>query len=372
MMLDDERLCAASRQARDDLLAGLPDEAMMDHEFSESFEWGMDRLIHQQRQSPWQRSVKKIARRAAVIVAVAFVGLSATVLSVDAWREMLFEMVEEKFPEYSSIRYEPVDSSSAVGFPEFDLVELRPDIPEGFILTDQILDTHVNWSNYRDRNDNFISFNQSILGTSTSAINTENSELTKFELSNGDTAYKMRNNGANFVLWNDNQYEYMILTQGPDMDLDGAIALAESVTICPPDAPHPPQLERSLFDLEPEDEYPEEQAIENGDVVITQDGVLKNGQVLQQFFDDVKAGKQSILAIADYTLGDPLTRELYYDGLQVRVTTDERRYPENPGEGTSEVPYEQILTEERDGGTVVLLIDDEGQQTQLLSYVSEG
>lgn len=83
----------------------------------------------------------------------------------------------------------------------------------------------INWSTYTNAEGDMISFQQSILGSGTMAINTEGSQLEEFDLG-GETAYKMDNRGSQFVLWNDNQYSYMVLTN--DMPLDEAVRIAAS------------------------------------------------------------------------------------------------------------------------------------------------
>ena len=202
--LHDDLLEKAFGEARERMLARLPDDAKLDHVFSGEFEERMRRMIRAEKRSPWQRRMTAFARRAAVIVVAAVVGFSACVLSVDAWKQGLFKMVEEKFPEYSSITYEPVDG--AAGVAEFTLAEYQPAyLPDGFRLTEQMLADSINWSTYTNAEGDMISFQQSILGSGTMAINTEGSQLEEFDLG-GETAYKMDNRGSQFVLWNDNQY----------------------------------------------------------------------------------------------------------------------------------------------------------------------
>ena len=95
------------------------------------------------------------------------------------------------------------------------------------------------------------------------AINTEGAQLEKFEL-NCETAYKMDNKGSQFVLWNDSRYQFMVITQ--NMPMEEAVRIAESVTVCPADAPHPPQLTPKFG---PPLDYPKDQAAANGDIVIS-------------------------------------------------------------------------------------------------------
>ena len=264
MRLDDDLLTRALRESRDRTLSECPPAGEPEHVFSEDFERQMCALIRSQQRFTWRKHLRAAARRAAVFVLAAFVGLSACMLSVDAWRDKLYEMVEEKHPEYSNISYRPVDGSEMDSQPDFKLIEYRPSyLPDGYFLTSQMLDEYVNWSTYESPDGGFISFDQAIIGVPGVAINTEGAQREKFDL-NGETAYKMDNKGSQFVLWNDSRYQYMVITQ--NMPMEEAVRIAESVTVCPADAPHPPQLTPKFG---PPLDYPKDQAAANGDIVIS-------------------------------------------------------------------------------------------------------
>ena len=59
----------------------------------------------------------------------------------------------------------------------------------------------------------------------------------------------MDNKGSQFVLWNDSRYQYMVITQ--NMPMEEAVRIAESVTVCPADAPDNglEQLSVNIFTL---------------------------------------------------------------------------------------------------------------------------
>lgn len=377
-MISDEMIVRALAEMRDEELCEFPDIPDGEgHVFSAAFEERMAKLIAKEKNRS-RFNARAFARRAAAVVLVVFLGATSCVLGVDAWREQLFEMVERKFDEYSDIRYEPVSSASSGSANSASgseapheapaLVERRPAyIPDGYILTSQILHHGINWSNYDalDRSGNF-SFHQSIIGTVGSSINTEGSELTPFTKQNGDKAFKMSNGGAQFVLWSDERYEYMIVLQGKT--LDEAVKIAESVELCPPGAPHPPQLEVSVNNLPPE--YSEKTSIENGNLVIGADGIVYGVDRLNSFFDDYENGLQSIFLLTDYTKGNPFPTEIYFDGIRINHTVDETRLSLNPGEGQVGRNYESIERIEDGGITTVFLVADDKSRTELLRYPS--
>ncbi|MFR4989929.1 DUF4367 domain-containing protein [Anaerotruncus colihominis] len=416
MRLDDDLLTRALRESRDRTLSECPPAGEPEHVFSEDFERQMCALIRSQQRFTWRKHLRAAARRAAVFVLAAFVGLSACMLSVDAWRDKLYEMVEEKHPEYSNISYRPVDGSEMDSQPDFKLIEYRPSylpdgmlsvdawrdklyemveekhpeysnisyrpvdgsemdsqpdfklieyrpsyLPDGYFLTSQMLDEYVNWSTYESPDGGFISFDQAIIGVPGVAINTEGAQLEKFDL-NGETAYKMDNKGSQFVLWNDSRYQYMVITQ--NMPMEEAVRIAESVTVCPADAPHPPQLTPKFG---PPLDYPKDQAAANGDIVIS-GGEIENLSRLNAFFDEMASQKQTIIRVTDYDQGGPRILELYFNGLRVDCTEDDTRTPGKPKNTTSGYTYERMERVVQDGDIVVLAEDRNGGQMELFRY----
>lgn len=376
-MINDEMLALAAAELRERTLREIPDTPDGDeHVFSAAFEESMAKLIVQKKKRS-KFNARAFARRAAAVVLVVFLGATSCVLGVDAWREQLFEMVEQKFDEYSDIRYEPISSASAQSSGSISaanssgaptLVERRPAyIPDGYILTSQMLHSGINWSTYDtlDQSGSF-SFNQSIIGTVGSSIDTEGSELTPFTMKNGDKAFKMSNRGSQFVLWSDEKYEYMIVLNG--LTLDETVKIAESVELCPPGAPHPPQLAVNLSNLLPD--YSEETSIEDGNLVIGKDGIVYGIDTLDRFFDDYENRRQCIFLLTDYTKGDPFPTEVYFDGIRVNHTVDETRLYDSPGEGQMGRNYKTIERIEDGGITTVNLVSEDKSRIELLRYPS--
>jgi len=365
-MLNDELLNRAATIAREQLLAELSEQPLLNYTFSETFDRKMKRIINIQKKHLRSQNFIRYGKRAAVIMIAGFIGFSICVLSVDAWRVKLFKMVEQKFPKYSEISYEPVDGRSNTDSPQIKLTEYRPGyIPQGYRLTEQHLSKHINWTIYTNINDDYIAFDQSVLGTGRSNINTEGSELVEFEL-NGDVAYKMTNRGSHFVLWSDEQYEYMVLTSEQEITLEQAVKIAQSVTVCPKDAYHPPKLEIQLSDLPVK--YSKQMAIENGDVVISE-GQIYNVDELDTFFTSYENGIPAVIRLADFDNGKPVTRELYYDGLRINCTSDETRDPASGEEGTVGRNYRSISREQEEHFMVVYLTDKEEKREELFRYI---
>ncbi|HIX65954.1 MAG TPA: DUF4367 domain-containing protein [Candidatus Anaerotruncus excrementipullorum] len=368
MSLDEERLIEALARVRDRSLEQLPPPEEP-HQFSPQFQEQMELLFQEERRRARRKKWASVSRRAAAFLLVGAVSLSACILGVDALREKLFEMVLEEHEEYSNISYAPIDKERTP-LPQFDLVEYRPAwLPEGMLLVSQILNSTVNWSTYEDAQGNVLSFHQSVVGTVSSAINTESAELIEFELPSGDTAYKMSNMGSQFVLWNDNQYEYMVLLNG--YTLEDAVRVAESVQVCPPGAHHPPQLAVDVTGL-PED-YPPQQALSDGMVVVQEDGTVDNLNLVEKFLADYAAGQQSIFGLCDYQKGTPLPTQVYFNGFYIEVTVDETELLGNPPNHRSSATYRYQsagLVQEADA-QVFYLTDEDGESTELFRYASQ-
>ncbi len=376
-MMDDELdqlLEHAAAQARELSLASLPDDSQLDHPFSELFEKKMEQLCRQQKKQRFNWT--RFSRRAAAFAVVSMVGLSALVLSVDAWRETLFEMVEKKHADYSEILFESRDGSGVLDS-QFVLSEHRPTyLPEGYELTRQWLDSSTNDMVFTTPEDGMITFQQAVNAKEGFArsvgINTEGSELVPFDL-NGYPGHKMTNQDTQFVLWNDNYYNYMLITQ---LSMEETIKIAESVTIAPEGSYHPPQLAVPSYTLQ--EDYSVEQAMQNGDVVITEGGV-QNAREISGLLAAIDAGEPQIIRIADFTVtmqeaqqeevagfqpGDPVIKELYFDGQRVHYTLDFLRAHSSFGRNGAALAVQQ----DADGITKLVLTTSTGQQVTVCSY----
>lgn len=376
-MMDDEleqMLEHAAAQARDLSLASLPDNSQLDHPFSELFEKKMELLCSQQkkRRFNWTR----FSRRAAAFAVVSIVGLSALVLSVDAWRETLFEMVEKKHADYSEILFESRDGSGVLDS-QFVLTEHRPTyLPEGYQLTRQWLDPSSNDMVFTTPEDDMINFQQAVNAKEGFArsvgINTEGSELIPFDL-NGYPGHKMTNQGTQFVLWNDNYYNYMLITQ---LSMEETIKIAESVTIAPEGSYHPPQLAVPSYTLQ--EDYSVNQAMQNGDVVITDGGVQNAGEI-SNLLAAIDAGEPYIIRITDFTVtvrearreqiesfqpGDPVIKELYFDGQRIHYTLDFLRAHSSFGWNGTALEVQQ----DADGNSRLVLTTRTGQPFTVYRY----
>ncbi len=352
----------AAAQTRDRMLEGLPSDAQMEgHTFSETFEKRMELLMRERRKPATSKlGFKKMVRMAASFVLVAALSFSC-VLSVDAWRERLFEMVEQKHEEYSEISYR-AKSSAGVLPADFRLEEYRPSyLPEGYLLTDQMINSSTNFCSFTNETEESISFQQAVnakegfgMGLS---INTEGTELKPFDL-NGDLAYQMSNMGSQFILWNDDVYNYMIITELP---MDEAIKVAESVGPVWPDAYHPPKLSVETWSLP--DDYTIAQAKANGDAILI-GGKLEGVEQVDRLLKNAKAGKPDIIRIADFSGEEVVVKELYFDGY--RFHFDNSNLPAHRSEGYR---GEEICRETGADGVVRMYLKDQnGEEIEICSY----
>ena len=73
-------------------------------------------------------------------------------------------------------------------------------------------------------------------------------------------------------------------------------------------------------------DYTREMAIENGDIVISHDGIMKNDQIFRNFKDNFSNSKKDSMRIVTYTIeGDPIITEYNYDGNMLEVREDSTR-----------------------------------------------
>ncbi len=365
MRLDDELLEKAAKQAAQKMLEDVSVSEQPEHIFSSSFEREMEEMMASQWEKPAKRPLfwKRFARQAAVFVMAGTVGVFAALLTVDAWREQLFRMVETRYEEFSDISYE---STGGQPLPrDFRLVEYRPQwIPEGYRLIEQQLDENINTSVYGNGQDGRIFFQQAVnakegfgMGMS---INTEGSELELFTLKEDMLAYKMSNNGSQFILWNDDQYNYIIITE---CSMEETIKIAQSVSPAPANSYHPPKLP------EAPEEYPIELALTQGCVVIGSDGQAQNAQKLEEFLGEIGKEQQMVLRVVHYTReGDPILMDLYYDGFKLHVEKDNYRDRYAADKSVEGRIYKEVHLETEENWQVLVGIDHHGTSQEILRY----
>lgn len=109
-IIDDDFLYNHMKSSENIILENLPKEYELSHKFSKRFERRMNKLIRQERRSPFIKSFINYGKRVAIIFLI-FISIAfATTMSVEAYRVKFFEIVIEVWEEFTSIIFKSEES----------------------------------------------------------------------------------------------------------------------------------------------------------------------------------------------------------------------------------------------------------------------
>ena len=296
------------------------------HIFSPSFEKEMQELIAKQRITELGTSAIYIWRLAACFDVAGLLGLSLCFVSVGAWSRDFLRMVEQEGDGKTDIRF----ARTGEGTPQTSDVQYTlTDVPQGYRRTG-----HINspggagdYIIYENDAGKRIIFNQMPAEGVGISLNTEGAELEQIEC-RGHPARFLENEGMCSLLWYDDRYAYMLTTDLPRND---TLALAEKITLKV--LPYS-TLQKLPIELLPRD-YPPEIARENGDVVISADGVFHFEQ-LEAFVAGCTKKQEGAVRIVHYAPDNSaLIDDLQMKDGHIYYTRDQSRWEQ------SEVSFEE-------------------------------
>ena len=226
MSITDEMLFQHAAEARNICLESLPStEELPTVTYSKSFERKMGKVIKQQRRTPRTnqilRYMKQTAAAVLMIVAVTFGGL----MTVEAYREKVIEIVIQVFNEFTEYRFSSNDSEQA-DTEQTELPEIQFGyIPEGMQETEnRTTATGRLRVTYEDNQSHFFDFSaiQIADGVYGTTWDTEDSEYWEGAI-NGCEAYFNIKNGESSIMWINENIVY---------DLYGNIDMSELIAVC--------------------------------------------------------------------------------------------------------------------------------------------
>ncbi len=205
---------------------GLPtDEEISYIDFSPEFEQKMKRII-KLRKKPLLRSLNTTAKRVASI-AVIFIFLFSVTFSVKAVREPFIEMIKTVFSNHVNIGFEG-DTKDCIT----EIYELKQ-IPDGFELTNEIINEAMVYREYTDKNGIVLDYIQKST-THTSGIDIDNEHSTHYTLTaDGKEVYIVASEYGNLIsaIWVENGYSFLINYYATDISDDEIISIIKSNTI---------------------------------------------------------------------------------------------------------------------------------------------
>lgn len=219
--ITDELLSENMRKIEIMLLDSLPKEEDLSHEFSKTFEKKMNKLIREQKRTPFMRSFITYGKRAAAIFFI-IVGISfVTTMSVEAYRVKFFEIITEVWEEFTSVRY-----STENGITDTILEPITPEyIPEGFTIIEEELDDYGNRIIYENIDNDEIFYEQRVMSNGVIIFDTEGITVQTMEIEGQEINY-FTNKGVSQVYWNNYLY---IFTLHSTIGEEEIIKIARSV-----------------------------------------------------------------------------------------------------------------------------------------------
>lgn len=316
------------------------------HTFSPEFEKGMRELVAQKRRGELRVHVGRVWRQAACFGLATVIGLGACFVGVGAWSSRFLRMVEQKYPDHTSIHFDRTGKGSPqTSDAQYTLAK----VPEGFRRVEHTNspDGFLNSVQFENSEGVRIGFDQTFAENIGMAVDTEGAELEHIEF-RGHPARFLDNDGWCMLLWYDDKYVYMLDT---DLPRDETMKIAEDIRI--KSAPYPTMQEIPIESL-PE-QYPEALALENGDVVI-REGSVANLEKLEAFVVGCGEGKDGVVRIVRYAPdGSALIDDLQMQDGHLYYTYDQHRWEESGHPWESGEEYDSIGIFSNGSTNVILL-----------------
>ena len=207
-IVDDDFLYKYMKSAENIIIESLPKEEDLSHRFSKRFERKMNKLIRQEKRTPFMRSFINYSKRVAVIFLIFVTIAFATTMSVEAYRVKFFEIVTEVWKEFTSIIFKSKDHIN-------DNNKLIPAIseyiPKGFSILEKNVNDHMYSVVYVDENYEEIFYEQRVLSYGEIILDTEDIEDEIIEIGN-QTIILFTNKGVNQIYWSDDSYSYTLIS----------------------------------------------------------------------------------------------------------------------------------------------------------------
>ena len=213
-----ESVCTAEVELTHEKLKELPP-----HHFSRSFERKMKWLF-------WRRTLRydtilnSTGKKVAALLLCFLLASTTTVLSVEAWRNDLFELIQKVYEYCTDITFEGNTSEDFTDEP-FEAYQIT-DLPEGFSLVEeQILpEAYINIQKYQNE-ESYLYFQQALASSSDFSLDSEEvqTEIIQYH----DTEYlTCTNKGIQYLTWVKDQYAFFLHS---DLPMDQLLVITDSV-----------------------------------------------------------------------------------------------------------------------------------------------
>ena len=187
---------------------------------------------------------KTVAVRVAVAVLIIVMSVCLLIGCVPRWRQAIYEAIVKWYDDCFTVRYEsPNGKPQETTYPEestsnTNLVKVAPtyieevrkprDLPDG-VWEDMVTQNRTTISiDYYLNEEYLFSFTQWILKPSDNRLDNEDANIMYIKINGNDaTVVEYLNKEERYILWNDGEYSYYIVST--ECDLETLIGYAESV-----------------------------------------------------------------------------------------------------------------------------------------------
>lgn len=227
MKITDEMLFEHAAEARDIWLSTLPaDEDIPYIATSKAFEKKMQKLIKEQRRAPKTNKILRYMKQTVAAVLVVAIISFGGLMTVEAYREKVIEIVVHVFHELTDYRF--ASEKTEVG--EVVLPEISFGyVPEGMQkVTDSIFADNSRYIVYEDDNGNFFELTQTAIGSNGAfgaILDTEDSTYETTSI-NGYEAFSNVKDGNASILWS---YDNVVYDLYGNIELTELKSIAENI-----------------------------------------------------------------------------------------------------------------------------------------------
>ncbi|WP_077369007.1 DUF4367 domain-containing protein [Anaerosalibacter sp. Marseille-P3206] len=220
-VMDDDFLYKYIKSAENIMIDSLPKEEALSHNFSKRFQKKMNKLIREERRSPFIKTFVNYSRKVAIIFLI-FISIAfATTMSVEAYRVRFFEVVIEVWEEFTSIIFKEKQNID-----DGKLIPVNPTyIPDNFKIIEHEINSYEQFIYWQNDNGIEIMFEQAKITANSIITDTEGIDIEELLIGEQKIIY-FTNKNINQIYWNDSNYIYAIISE---YDKNELLKMVESI-----------------------------------------------------------------------------------------------------------------------------------------------
>lgn len=225
VFINDEFLYAHMPQAERLMLDQIPSEQELNHHFSRRFRRKMRALLRYERRTPYMRKAVQSIKTAAAVFAVVVSLTFCALMSVEASRTRIIEIVVKLLSDAASVRVSVDDGAPSNRV----LCPVTPTyVPEGYRVVDEETEDTFHMIIYKNGAGVEFAYNQDLLMASEYLFDTEDADTKEIMIGSQKVQVVVKpSRNRSSVYWHDDNYFYSIIAI--DIKYSELLKMAESV-----------------------------------------------------------------------------------------------------------------------------------------------